>query len=412
MAKLAPTSIKYLIKAEIKAKGIVEKPDVIGAVFGQTEGILGSDLDLRELQRTGRIGRIEVNLKDEGGASQGEVIIPSSLDAAETALIAATLETIERVGPCAANIKLVSVEDTRSDKRKYVVDKAKEILRTISEAGVPNVEEVSEQIKSAVRTDEITNYEGMPCGPNILESESIIIVEGRADVLKLLKYGIRNGIAVEGTSVPDPIKKLSQEKSVTVFVDGDRGGELIIKELSAKIDMDFVTRAPEGKEVEDLSQKEIFKSLREKIPFDIYKKEGFGGRAEFSERRDYGFRDKDRRGPRRFERKHDDRFRQGPREEPKVTKKQKDDFKKILDELVGTRAACILDDKGSVLGRVPAGEVANTIKSTEGASAVVLDGTADGSLAYAVRAAGVKYLVGTEKGKPLDGLCILEKKEL
>ena len=277
MAKLAPTSTKYIVKASIKAKGIVEKPDVIGAVFGQTEGLLGADLDLRELQRTGRIGRIEVNLNTIEGNSEGEIIIPSSLDGAETALIAATLETIERVGPCNAEIKLISVEDTRADKRKFVVDKAKEILKTLSEAGVPNADEVSEQIKAAVRTDEITNYQGSPCGPNLLESENIIIVEGRADVVNLLKYGIKNTIAIEGTSVPPAVAELTKVKSATVFVDGDRGGELIIKELSIKGDIDFVTAAPRGKEVEELSQKEVFKALRDKIPLESYKKDGFAG---------------------------------------------------------------------------------------------------------------------------------------
>ena len=154
MSKLAPTSTKYVIRAEIKANGVVEKPDIIGAVFGQTEGLLGSELDLRELQRTGRIGRIDVKIKSVKGKSTGEVIIPSSLDAAETSLIAATLETIERVGPCTAKLKLLEVEDTRSDKRKYVVDKAKEILKNLSDRGVPDSSEISEQIKEAVRIRE------------------------------------------------------------------------------------------------------------------------------------------------------------------------------------------------------------------------------------------------------------------
>lgn len=440
MAKLAPTSTKYIIKASIKAKGIIEKPDVIGAVFGQTEGLLGSDLDLRELQRTGRIGRIEVNLNTVEGNSEGEIIIPSSLDAAETSLIAATLETIERVGPCIAEIKLLAVEDTRSDKRKYVVDKAKEILKTLSEAGVPNVDEVSEQIKAAVRTDEITNFKGLPCGPNLMDSESIIIVEGRADVMNLLRYGIRNTVAIEGTSVPPAIAELTKGKSATVFVDGDRGGELIIKELSLKADIDFIAMAPRGKEVEELTQKEVFKALRDKILFEAYKKGGFNGSkmpgeepaeaalkppAQMPPR--YPRYSEVGQGKERYERRSQPResgslFRKmgfGRRDEHekpvRIGPKQKEEFRNILDELVGTRAACILDERGEILGRVPVSGIENTIKSMENPYAVVFDGKVSAPLAYTAKSRGVKCLVGMEKeasASAVSGICIMDRKDL
>jgi len=128
MAKLAQSTTKYLIEADFTANGVVEKPDVIGAIFGQTEGLLGQDLDLRELQRTGRIGRIEVTLKTNKGKTTGKILIPSSLDGSETALIAAAIETIERIGPCDSYIKLKSVKDVRALKREYVIDRAKRIL--------------------------------------------------------------------------------------------------------------------------------------------------------------------------------------------------------------------------------------------------------------------------------------------
>ena len=163
MSKLAPTSIKYVIKAKIKAKGVVEKPDVIGAIFGQTEGLLGTDLNLRELQRTGRIGRIDVNIKSQKGNSEGEIIIPSALDSAETALIAATLETIERIGPCEAKIKLEGVEDTRKEKRDFIMDRSKEILQKLMKTTVQS-DEISEQIQEDVRKGEVTKYFGMPAG--------------------------------------------------------------------------------------------------------------------------------------------------------------------------------------------------------------------------------------------------------
>ncbi|MCK4714042.1 MAG: DNA primase, partial [Candidatus Aenigmarchaeota archaeon] len=274
MSKLAPTSTKYVVRATIKAKGVVEKPDIIGAVFGQTEGLLGSELDLRELQRTGRIGRIDVKIKSIKGKSEGEIIIPSSLDAAETSLIAATLETIERVGPCTATIKLKEVEDTRSDKRKYVVDKAKEILKELSDRGVPDSSEISEQIKEAVRTEEVTEVFGLTAGPGVMESEDIVIVEGRADVINLLKFGVRNTVAIEGTSIAREVIELCKRKNTTLFVDGDRGGQLIAKEIMQKTDIDYIASAPEGKEVEELTQKEAYKSLREKVPAKVFISEG------------------------------------------------------------------------------------------------------------------------------------------
>src|SRR3989344_7510480 len=273
MSKLAPNSIKYVIKAHIKASGVVEKPDVIGALFGQTEGILGADLNLRELQRTGKIGRVEVKIKSENGKSEGTIIIPSSLTSSETALIAATLETIDRIGPCTAVVKLESVEDVMEDKRKQIIEKAKGILKNMIEVNAPDTEEISEQIKESVRSEEITSFEGLPAGPGLRESDSVIIVEGRADVITLLKFGIRNTIGIEGTSVPKPVADLCKEKECTVLTDGDRGGLLIVKELMQVTDVDFVARAPEGKEVEELSKKEVFKALRDKVTAAHFKME-------------------------------------------------------------------------------------------------------------------------------------------
>src|SRR3989338_2578638 len=268
MAKLAQNFAKYLIHAKMQAKGLVEKPDVIGAVFGQTEGLLGSDLDLRELQRTGRIGRIEVDVKSNKGRAFADIVIPSSLDAAETSLIAASLETIEKVGPCDATIEVSNVEDVRSQKRKYVIDRAKAILAAMMEAGVPDSQTLSETIKESVRTAEITTYKGLSCGPDIMTSDEIIIVEGRADVINLLKNGIRNVVASEGSKIPQEVSDLTKQKTTTAFLDGDRGGDLDLKKLLAVAEIDFITRAQFGKEVEELSRKEIFKALRDRVPIN------------------------------------------------------------------------------------------------------------------------------------------------
>ncbi len=402
MAKLAPTSIKYVVKATIKAKGVIEKPDVIGAVFGQTEGLLGSDLNLRELQETGRIGRVEVTVKSKSGESEGEIIIPSSLDAAETALIAATLETIERVGPCNATITVTSVEDTRSDKRKYVVDKAKEILQGMMDEGVPDADGLSEEIKEAVRSHEITSFHGLPCGPNMEDSSEMIIVEGRADIINLLKHGIRNTIAIEGASVPDPVKEASKEKETTAFMDGDRGGQLNLKGLMETADIDFVAFAPDGKEVEELSKKEIFKALREKMKTADYKKKDTKPYPKSSKF------DSKKSSPRSSRTKEVKMAKRAPR----ISKTQKDNFKKVLSDLVGTRAACIFDSKNQLLGKVPVSELVNTLRTIDSPHTIIFDGTVDQKLNGVAMDKGTKFLVGMEKEDIHSPVAILCKKDL
>ncbi len=262
---------KYIIHAELTANGYVEKHDIIGAIFGQTEGLLGSDLDLRDLQKSGRIGRIDVELNNSNGKSYAKIVLPSSLDKVETAILAATLETIDRVGPCLATVKVVNVEDIRIKKRQYITSRAKELLKSLVDSTIDTYE-ITEEIKEYVRTEEIIEYgdDKLPSGPNIDNSDAIIVVEGRADVINLLRCGIKNAIAVEGTSIPPIILELSKKKTTTIFTDGDRGGELILKEALQTCDIDYVARAPHGREVEELSKKEIIKCLRSKIPVEQY----------------------------------------------------------------------------------------------------------------------------------------------
>lgn len=249
----------------------MEKPDVIGAIFGQTEGLLGQDLDLRELQRTGRIGRIDVDIFSEEGKTKGKISVPSSLDSSETSLIAASFETIERIGPCDAKVKVGDVKDVRMIKREIVVERAKDILQKLVSEELPTTDSITSLIKENVRGEQIEEYEGLPAGPNIQNSDEIIVVEGRADVLNLLKNGITNVIAIEGTTISQAMVNLSKEKLLTMFVDGDRGGDLIIKQMLQISDVDYIVKAPEGKEVEELTKKEIYKALREKIPIEQFK---------------------------------------------------------------------------------------------------------------------------------------------
>lgn len=271
MAKTYIDTVKYIIYADVEVDGMVDKPDVVGAVFGQTEGLLGEDLDLRDLQKNGRIGRIEVDMRSRGGRTQGQVKIPSSLDMVETCIIAAAVETVERVGPCEARIKIAKVEDTRSIKREKLVERSKAILRNLVHTEIPESQEITDMVREEVKAGEITEWgpDRLASGPKIERNESIIVVEGRADVVNLLKKDLPNVIAVGGAKVPHSLLRLSREREVTMFLDGDRGGDIILRELvNGGVDIDFVARAPTGKEVEELTRKEVMKCLKNKIPFE------------------------------------------------------------------------------------------------------------------------------------------------
>lgn len=267
-----PSTTKYLIQARMEAEGIVDKPDVVGAVFGQTEGLLGEELDLRDLQKGGRIGRIEVDVQSKKGRSEGAILIPSSLDQVETSILAAALETIDRVGPCKATIRVDKVEDVRVTKRNKIVERARAILSSMVEDSKSTGTDLLDEVRRSVQVSEIGSFgpERLPAGPNVADSDAIIVVEGRQDVLTLLRSGIKNAIAVEGTNIPRTIQDLSKERALTAFVDGDRGGDLILRELLQVAEVDFIARAPRGKEVEELTQKQITKALRNKIPADQY----------------------------------------------------------------------------------------------------------------------------------------------
>jgi DNA primase len=370
---LDPSTTKYLIKAKINADGVVEKPDVVGAIFGQTEGLLGDELDLRDLQKSGRMGRIEVSISSERGKSSGEIRMPSSLDQVETCILASALETIDRVGPCKAKIKVDTIEDVRQVKKKQIVERAKELLT-------------------------IVNYgkDKSPAGPNVSTSDAIIVVEGRSDVLNLLKFGIKNAIAVEGTNVPPTIRELASERVVTAFVDGDRGGELILRELLQTIELDFVTRAPRNREVEELTQKQIIKALRNKVPLDQYvEMYGLTGlmpkedldvipaKDSKSSRKDWKGKDKGK-GPMaertkepKAERAREPKEPKEPVvEEPKIKlTKDQEQYVGILQKLSGRLKANIINPKGEIIQELDVKDLTSTLKGfRKKVKAVVFDG--------------------------------------
>lgn len=387
MGKIEFGTTKYIVHARIEADGVVEKPDVVGAIFGQTEGLLGDELDLRELQKTGRIGRIEVNVDSKSGKSRGHVNMPSSMDKVETAILASALETIDRIGPCEARITVESIEDIRVSKRKRVVERAKNILGALTEEITPDIMEITEEVKDSVRVREITKYgeENLPAGPAINESDAIIVVEGRADVLNLLKNGIKNAIAVEGTSIPRTIIELSKKKTTTVFTDGDRGGELIVKEMLQVAEVDFIARAPEGKEVEELTRKELFKTLRNKIPAE----QARSGAALPEESAEL---------PRQ-------QLASLPSAKPsnmQVTVPKNDSiekFRKFFKDLSGTLKAYLLDQKSEIIKEVAVRDLAVVLKnSRDRVFAVIFDGVVTQRLVDIAGEKKVEYLVGAKVG--------------
>ena len=265
MAKISPVSIKYMIHASFKSEGPLEKPDVIGAIFGQTEGLLGSDLEMRELQKEGKIGRIEVDLQMVDGKSVGQIKVPSALDKSDTTIIAAALETIDRIGPTEASIEIIKIEDVRGSKRDFILERAKKLLENLDENG-EKFSDLDKALKEESRASKIQEYgaEKLPSGD--LSGNEIIVVEGRADVVNLLKNRVNNVIGMNGTKLPAEIAKLGEEKEITLFLDGDRGGKLIAKNVMSNANISFVAIAPDGKEVEELTGKEILMALRKKIP--------------------------------------------------------------------------------------------------------------------------------------------------
>jgi DNA primase len=277
MAKISPASIKYTISADFRAEGPLEKPDVIGALFGQTEGLLGADMEFRELQKEGKIGRIDVELTTEGGKTTGEIHIPSALDKAETAILAAAIETIDKIGPTDAKITIKQIEDVRGSKRDYIMERAKKLLGSIQGAGLES-DEMHKELSESNRISKLTEYgeERLPAGD--LSGNEVIVCEGRADVVNLLKHGIKNAIGMNGTRLPAAIAKLGEEKELTLFVDGDRGGRLIAKNVYDNAKIAFIASAPDGKEVEELTGKEILQALRKKVPA----REIFGSERKFS----------------------------------------------------------------------------------------------------------------------------------
>jgi DNA primase len=358
---------KYRIKASFEVEGVVEKSDVIGAIFGQTEGLFGPELDLHELQKNGRIGRIEIDMQTKQDKTTGTIQVPTSLDKPISALTAAAIESVDRIGPCAAHVTLEKIEDVRINKRESIIDRAQKILQSWVIESTPTMEQLTSQVAEIIKPTEIQSYgpEKLSAGPDVDTSKNLIIVEGRADVANLLRIGYKNVIACEGTKIPDTIIKLSKKKEVTAFLDGDRGGDLILKGLMQVAKIDYVARAPRGSEVEDLAPKLLLQALNSKVP------------ASSKEEKP---------------KQRTTRTRTTRRKRSKITLPQP--VIDITTKLKGTLEAVLLDEKHETIEQLPVSELASRLKDLEGVAAIVFDGVITQRLVDISGEKGIKLLVG------------------
>ena len=411
-----PTSSKYVIRASIRANGVVNKSDVVGAVFGQTEGLLGDELDLRDLQKSGRMGRVEVDVKSDKGKSTGEIVISSSMDQVETSVFAAALETVERVGPCKAAVKITALEDSRSTKREVIIERARSLLIDLLKDSRSAGSTITDSVRQVLQTEEIVRFRGkLPAGPNVETSDAVIFVEGRSDVLNLLRHGIKNAVALEGTGIPSEVINLSKERTVTAFVDGDRGGEMILQELLQVAEIDFISRAPENTEVEHLTHKQIMKSLRDKVSSELFMEQNKWARPQKASQAS-GTK-KTKGGNTSKSSKTENKKLEGvSKETPAEVATASPFFTQQLDQLQGTKNARLLineevADEVSISGLQ---EVLETRKDN-GVNTLVMDGIITQRLIELVPKAGIKTIVAEKKGPlPRDpvGITMFTRKDL
>ncbi|MGQ9782043.1 MAG: DNA primase DnaG [Nitrososphaeria archaeon] len=356
------TPTKYLIRLKFEIEGVVERADVVGAIFGQTEGLFGPEFDLNELQKTWKIGRIEIDLESKNDRTFGEVLIPTSTDFETTSLIAATVESVDRVGPCSAKFRLVSMEDVRVEKVKQIRERAKEIARDWSKKVMTEGDKVLKDISESMGKSKVVAFgkEKLPAGPGLEKSDTVILVEGRADVLNLLRAGIENVVGIEGTGIPQSIIELSKNKKIIAFLDGDRGGDLILKELSQVAKIDKVVRAPVGREVEELTPVEVAECLASVIQPSIKKEVQSAVKPEVSER-----------------------------------------IRQLKLSLENTLEAILLDENLREILKVPVSELAKQLESEElkGAKYLVFDGIVSQRIVDLSEKRGILTVVGHRVGE-------------
>ncbi|HUI00686.1 MAG TPA: DNA primase DnaG [Nitrososphaerales archaeon] len=406
--------VKYMVKLRFDVDGVVEKADLIGAIFGQTEGLFGPEMNLNELQKTWKVGRIEINLESKNDKTWGNIYIPMSTDVSTAALIAAAVESVDKVGPCSARVLLEGIEDVRASKRQQIAERAKDIMKEWSSRTLSEGENVLKDVQESTKRARVVNFgvENLPAGPGVYTADGVYIVEGRADVVLFLRAGIENVVAVEGTSIPQSVIDLSRKKRVIAVLDGDRGGDLIEKELAQVMKVEKVIRAPDGKEVEDLTPIEVHQMLRGELQGRASStREPRGERQERYERTERPERrERYERPPRaeRYERapraERYERYERAPRVEeaapktPALPAPVVDKIKEVFPTINATLEAMLLDESLGEKGRMPISELVAKMEGS-GASFLIFDGIVTQRLIDAAAKSGVKGIVGHRVGE-------------
>lgn len=367
------SSQKYLATLNIEVKGIVEPSDVIGAVFGQVEGLLGPELDLRELQQAGKIGRIAVKLKRKNNRSVGTIELRSNLDKIRTSLLCAAVEIVEKVGPYAASITLEKTEDIREKERERIRERAVTIFNEWSAKSEESYQDIVKDVLKEAAGAKLTRFgtKKLPAGTGVESSEEIIVVEGRADVNNLLRYGFSYAIAIGGAieKIPKDLVKLVSKKDTIVFVDGDRGGDMVLRSLLEQTDVDYVARAPEGRSVENLSAKEIRKALSSAVSADEV-------------RTTLGLKPEKKASP-----------KGGPESKPG---KMPTALRPHYVGIEGTSEALLLDKGLEAIAKVPVNTLYDALDDHKGIEYVIYDRVVTQRLIEKAYSAGVRMIVGAK----------------
>jgi DNA primase len=396
--KLPNTGIvKYHVKLKFEVDGLVEKADIIGAIFGQTEGLLGPEMNLNELQKVSKVGRIEVNVDTKSNMAKGDALIPMSTDISTAALIAAAIESIDKVGPFQAKFGLLGIDDIRAIKKKVIVDRAKKIVQEWATKTISEGEEMLKDVYDASKPGKLTAFgkAQLACGTGVFDSDWVILVEGRADVINLLRAGFDNAIAIEGAKIDETITKLTEGKKVIAFLDGDRAGDLILKELQGLVKIDKILRAPMGREVEECTPLEIAEILKETMPFVTA-----NGQQRTQSLQQAGS----------IQLQKQERQQQIEEQQLQITSQSNNNIKEedtgillavkeVYPQINETLEAVVLDSSMKTLLKVPVSDIVKKLNSTEGAKMLVLDGIVTQRLVEAADKVGIEYIVGHRTGE-------------
>jgi len=395
--KLPNTGIvKYHVKLKFEVDGLVEKADIIGAIFGQTEGLLGPEMNLNELQKVSKVGRIEVNVDTKSNMARGDALIPMSTDISTAALIAAAIESIDKVGPFQAKFGLLGIDDIRAIKKKVIVDRAKKIVQDWATKTISEGEEMLKDVYDASKPGKLTAFgkAQLACGTGIFDSDWVILVEGRADVINLLRAGFDNAIAIEGAKIDETITKLTEGKKVIAFLDGDRAGDLILKELQGLVKIDKILRAPMGREVEECTPLEIAEILKEAMPFVT---------ANEQQQRAQSLQQAESIQLQKQERQEQIEEQQLQITSHSNTKEEDTSIlsavKEVYPQINETLEAVVLDGSMKTLLKVPVSDIVKKLNSTEGAKMLVLDGIVTQRLVEVADKVGIEYIIGHRTGE-------------